>query len=48
MPLQRRFNAGSSDRGWKAAPTIKPTPMILRLTHIRLAGFGVSEFKGRP
>jgi hypothetical protein len=28
-------------RCWKAAPTIKPTNKILKLTRMRLAGFGV-------
>ncbi len=29
-----RFSAGTTDRGWKAAPTIIPTPKILKLTPI--------------
>jgi hypothetical protein len=41
FPAANRFNAGSADRGWKAAPTIKPTPRILKLTPMRLAGFRV-------
>ena len=32
------FNADSSDRGWKAAPTIKPAPKFLNLTRMRRGG----------
>ncbi len=35
FPAVNRFNGGSADRGWKAAPTNKPTPKILKLTRIR-------------
>jgi hypothetical protein len=31
FPAANRFKTGSADRGWKAAPTIKPTPKILKL-----------------
>jgi hypothetical protein len=38
FPAANRFDAGSADRGWEAAPTIKPTTKILKLTHMRRAG----------
>jgi len=37
FPAANRLIAGGANRGWKAAPTIKPTPKILKLT-IRLRG----------
>jgi hypothetical protein len=38
FPAANRFNAGSVNRGWKAAPTIKPTPKILKFAPVRLSG----------
>jgi hypothetical protein len=38
FPAANRFIAGRVSRGWKAAPTIKPTPKILKLTPICLRG----------
>jgi hypothetical protein len=35
FPAANRFNDGIADRGWKAAPTFKPTPKILKLTPLR-------------
>jgi hypothetical protein len=32
FPAANCFNADSADRGLKAAPTIKPTPEIFKLT----------------
>ena len=32
FPAANRLIAGGANRGWKAAPTIKPTPKILKLT----------------
>jgi hypothetical protein len=33
-----RSFAGGSDRGWKAAPTIKAKSKVLKLTHMRHGG----------
>jgi hypothetical protein len=30
FPAANRLTADSTDRGWKAAPTIKPTPKIFK------------------
>jgi len=38
FPAANRFIAGRANRGWKAAPTIEPTPKILKLTPIRAGG----------
>jgi hypothetical protein len=38
FPAANYFIAGRANRGWKAAPTIKPTPKILKLTPIRNSG----------
>jgi len=38
FPAANRLFAGGANRGWKAAPTIKPTSKILKLTPIRLRG----------
>jgi hypothetical protein len=38
FPAANLFDAGSGDRGWKAAPTIKPTPKILKLKCMRHRG----------
>ncbi len=35
FPAANRLIAGGANRGWKAAPTIKPTPKILKLTPMR-------------
>jgi hypothetical protein len=43
FPAANRFNAGSAHRGWKAAPTTKPTPKILKLTRMRGNDGGVAR-----
>ena len=51
FPAANRFNTGSADRGWprkigmqaKAAPTVKPTPKILKLTPMRPGGILVRD-----
>ena len=38
FPAANRVDAGSVDRGWKAAPTAKTTNDILKLTRMRRGG----------
>ena len=38
FPAANRLITGGANRGWKAAPTIKPTFKILKLTPIRAGG----------
>jgi hypothetical protein len=35
----------SANRGWKAAPAIKPTPKVLKLKSMRLGGNDKGEYK---
>ena len=41
FPAVNRLTTGDTDRGWKAAPTIKSTPRILKLTRMHEGGNSV-------
>jgi hypothetical protein len=38
FPAANRFYVSIADRGWKAAPTIKPKSKIVKLASMRIRG----------